>query len=129
MPAWTLIAALAMQAPPLKDCGASRHAQEIAETRRVVVATAPLEPYVGEMPTAAGHRECVRFTFSIDSQGRAVDLHVPESSGDFVLVLDARRALSRYRFVPAEAGAGKRHTLVFSVIENRWPCAPPGTTR
>lgn len=129
MPAWTLIAAPAMQAPPPEDCGASRHAQEIAETRRVVVATAPLEPYVGEMPTAAGHRECVRFTFSIDPLGRAVDLYVPESSGDFVLVLDARRALSQYRFIPAQANAGKRYTLVFSVIENRWPSAPPGPTR
>ena len=129
MPAWLLIAALAMQAPPSKDCGANRHAREIAKTRRVVLATAPLEPYVGEMPTSVGHRECVRFTFSIDSQGRAVDLHVPESSGDFVLVLDARRALSRYRFIPAMAGASKRYTLVFSVIENRWPSAPPEPSR
>lgn len=129
MPAWTLIAALAMQAPPPEDCGASRHAQEIAETRRMVVATARLAPYVGEMPTTSGHRGCARFTFSIDSQGRAVNLRVPESSGDFVLVLDGRRALSRYRFIPATADAGKQYTLVFSVIENKWPSAPPGTTR
>ena len=129
MPAWPLIAALAIQAPPSKDCGANRNAREIAETHRVVVATAPLESYVGEMPTPAGHRECVRFTFSIDSQGRAVDLHVPESSGDFVLMLDARRALSRYRFIPSVAGAAKRYTLVFSVIENRWPSAPPEPPR
>jgi len=125
MPAWTLIAALAMQAPSSKDCGAAHRARKIAETHRVVLATAPLEPYVGEMPTPAGHRECVRLTFSIDSQGRAVDLHVSESSGDFVLVLDARRALSRYRFVPAVDGASKRYTLVFNVTENRWPSAPP----
>jgi TonB family protein len=121
---WIAATALAAHVQPTMDCGERRYAQEIGKAHELAIHEAGFAPYIGEMPTPAGHFECVRFTFSVDSQGRAANVDVAESSGDYMLILDARRTLERYRFAPHPGDGTQRYTLVFSGVVNKAPPPP-----
>lgn len=122
--AWIVALAFAAQVPPPRDCGERRYAHDIAHARRLAIYEAGLTPYVGEIPTASGHFECARLTFNIDPRGRASNIDVAESSGDSILVMDARRTLQHYRFTSQAPDASKRYTLVFSGVVNKAPSFP-----
>lgn len=118
---WMVALAFAAQAPAHADCGERQYAREIASARQLAIHEALLTPYVGELPTPSGHFECARLTFTIDARGQASDIEVAESSGDAILMMDARRALERYRFIPQARASADRYTLVFGAVVNKAP--------
>ena len=117
-----LALAFATQAAPY-DCGTAKYARELRDTDALIVQRAALkDDLVGEMPTKSGRPACVRFVFSIDTDGHAKNITEEDSSRDYRMSVAARRALEAYRFKPAAPGG--RHMLVFHAIVNKAPPFP-----
>jgi hypothetical protein len=107
-----------------QGCGTLRFHRELSEAENSIVHTVKFEPPVGELPTRNGSYECVRFSFRVDRTGHPADIRIEESSNDYMLVVDAHRALSQFRFRQHEYGIEKRLMLVFDGMVGRSPDPP-----
>jgi hypothetical protein len=66
----------------------------------------------------------VRFSFLVDATGRPAAIRIEESSNDYMLVVNAKHALSQFRFRGDGTGNEKRLMLVFDGMVGRWPEPP-----
>ncbi|SFW69136.1 hypothetical protein SAMN02800691_2992 [Luteibacter sp. UNCMF366Tsu5.1] len=103
------------------DCGEKRFAQQISDTAAKVLKAAPVEPTVGEFPTAEGTPECIRVEFRLSPDGSPWNIRTPESSGSFAFNLSAMRAFEKYRFRGSWWSFWKVHVLVLRGKDNKQP--------
>jgi len=99
-------------AEALNDCGASEFASVIGTTQLLVLEKTPLLVPTGPAP-GRPNLHCVRLTFRIGGDGRALDVREIASSGNFKLVVSARAALMRYTFDAEHSDPASQYTLVF----------------
>jgi len=123
MASMALISAAAVRAT---DCGAAAPQAMLRHTEALVVSRVPMEPVVGEMPTAQGTRECVRLTFAVGAGGVPVNVSIAESSGHMAFSLAAMRAVKQYRFRSEFLSRLRTYSLLVEGVADRMP---PGYLR
>jgi len=106
---------------PATDCGASRYSEVIKKTTSLILEKAPIGSLVREFPTSKGTPECARVRFSIDSDGRAINISMPESSGNFDVDMAVVGSVKKYHFRTETFGAFRTYMLVFKVDYNKIP--------
>jgi len=106
---------------PAIDCGASRYGEVIKKTTSLILEKAAIGSLVREFPTFNGTPECTRVKFSIDSDGRAINISMPESSGNFDVDMAVVRSVKKYHFRTETFGAFRTYMLVFKVDYNKIP--------
>lgn len=112
-------AIMSKNSPP--DCGAKNFSAIIKKTNSLVLAKEPVGSLVGEFPTPRGTPECVRVKFSIDGDGHAVDISIPESSGSFEVDMAAVKSLRKYHFKTEIFSWFRTYMIVFNIDYNKIP--------
>jgi len=105
-------------------CHEARFSAELDKTELLITRGANISPGIYEMPTRRGSFECVRYTFLVDGEGRAIDVRAEESSDSAGFNFSARQTLGKYRFKVPARGSSERLMILFSEIVARAPFSP-----
>lgn len=108
---------------PVTNCGAGKYREVIEKTTSLILEKASMGSFVGEFPTPEGTPECARVKFSIDGEGRAIGISIPESSGNFEVDMAVVKSIKKYRFRAEMLSGYRTYMLVFKVNYNK---IPPG---
>lgn len=122
--AWPALAHAGQRSHARPDCGHQTHRAWIARSKTLVTHEAPFTAPISEAASRTGHFECIRFTFGINSHGKPTDIRIADTTGSFLMTIEARRTLERYRFKVPARRTGKRYTLVFSGMVDKAPPPP-----
>lgn len=105
-------------------CHEAKFSADLDKTELLITRGANISPGIYEMPTRRGSFECVRYTFLLDGEGRAIDVRAEESSDSPDFNFSARQALGRYRFKLPARGRSERLMILFREIVARAPFSP-----